>query len=259
MNQPLSVKTENEWFRSWFDSPYYPILYQNRNVTDAEQMVGALIPILEPHLLGFPKPYKALDVACGRGRYARLLHRYGFEVEAIDLSPGAIKHAQENVTPGLNFSVGDMRKLNYRNAFHLVANFFTSFGYFDRQETNREVLARFHQALKPAGLLLLDYFNAHYIIDRLIPQEIISRSGIDFHISRTIEEGYLIKTIRFDADGEQHHFEEKVQLFYPKDFDEMLLCTGFETVERLGRKDQECVPFTNQSERLILIAKKEVI
>lgn len=259
MPQPVSVKAETEWFRSWFDSPYYPILYQNRNATDAEQMVAGLIPIIEPYLQGFPKPYKALDVACGRGRYARLLHRYGFEVEAIDLSPCAIKTAQEYATEGLTFSVGDMRKLTYRNTFHLVANFFTSFGYFDRQETNRDVLAHFHQALKPAGLLLLDYFNAHYIMERLIPEEVISRSNINFHICRTVEAGHLVKTIRFHADGEEHSFEEKVQLFYPKDFDEMLLCTGFETVERLGWKDGQCIPFTNQSERLIILAKKEVL
>ena len=254
----LAPHQSKEWFQSWFDSPYYPILYSNRDESDAEQMIGGLVPHIERLLEGFPQPYKVLDVACGRGRYAKILHEeYGFDVEALDLSETSIKEASKLQKEGLRFRVGDMRTLDYRNEFHLVVNFFTSFGYFDHKEVNNQVLNRFHQALEPAGILILDYFNAEFIVETLIPEQTIEKQGIIFEIKRQIIQDHLVKSIFFNHQGKDFHFEEKVQLFYPSDFEEMLIGTGFEIQSFWGWKNRQLQPKLEQtSERLIIAAKK---
>jgi ubiquinone/menaquinone biosynthesis C-methylase UbiE len=53
---------KNEWFKDWFDSPYYHILYKNRDHQEAEQFVNKLIEFLNPS-----KGSSILDVACGKG------------------------------------------------------------------------------------------------------------------------------------------------------------------------------------------------
>ena len=53
------------WFEVWFDSPYYPILYQNRNHDEARAFIDQLTKWLE-----VPEGSNVLDLACGRGRHA---------------------------------------------------------------------------------------------------------------------------------------------------------------------------------------------
>jgi len=49
-----------EWYKEWFSSPYYDILYYKRN----EQEASAFIQLLLSNL-NAPKESFMLDVACG--------------------------------------------------------------------------------------------------------------------------------------------------------------------------------------------------
>jgi len=62
-----------EWFREWFSSPYYDILYQKRNAVEAKKFVYALMNYLNP-----PAQSRMLDVACGKGRHSKALAKNGF-------------------------------------------------------------------------------------------------------------------------------------------------------------------------------------
>ena len=61
-----------KWFENWFDSPYYHILYQNRNDDEAKFFIDNLCAYLKPSLND-----TLLDVACGRGRHAIYLNKKG--------------------------------------------------------------------------------------------------------------------------------------------------------------------------------------
>lgn len=58
--------TEN-WFSSWFDTPYYHILYKDRNYREAQVFMDNLT-----HYLNLPEKAKVLDLACGKGRHSIL-------------------------------------------------------------------------------------------------------------------------------------------------------------------------------------------
>ena len=75
--QPI---TQN-WFASWFDSPYYHILYKERNYREAQIFMDNLT-----QYLNLPEHAKVLDLACGKGRHAIYLNQLGFDVVGVDLS-----------------------------------------------------------------------------------------------------------------------------------------------------------------------------
>lgn len=75
-----SQKPTQNWFASWFDTPYYHILYKERNYREAQIFMDNLT-----HYLNLPEKAKVLDLACGKGRHAIYLNQLGFEVIGADL------------------------------------------------------------------------------------------------------------------------------------------------------------------------------
>ena len=47
-------------------------------------------------------PCKTIDFGCGTGNYAVYLAEQGFEVTGVDISPAAVKIAQERVRKAMN-------------------------------------------------------------------------------------------------------------------------------------------------------------
>src|SRR5688572_25162258 len=57
-----------------------------------------------------PQPgEKILDIACGQGVLARLLHERGASVTGIDASRALVAAARERSDPSIRFEVGDAR------------------------------------------------------------------------------------------------------------------------------------------------------
>lgn len=239
----------NEWFKTWFDSPYYHILYQNRDDQEARDFIGRLCAYLR-----IPVGAKLLDLACGAGRHSRVLHSLGYDVTGVDLSPNSICEANKYATTGLRFYVHDMRE-PLPEQFDTILNLFTSFGYFDSVSDNARVLTSVYNALNENGLLVIDFFNAEKVVRELKPRQEINRDGILFHLKKEVSNGKIVKTIAFEADGQSHFYQEKVQALDLVDFQQLLGDARFEILHAFGNYALE--PFNAvQSDRLILICKK---
>ena len=220
----------NEWFSTWFNSPYYHILYEERDENEAAMFIQALQKKLK-----LPTGSLVLDAACGKGRHAKTLFDAGFRVEAYDLSDANIQDAKKMETEGLKFFQQDMRNpLPILNHYDVAFNFFTSFGYFANPEENQLAFYRFHQGIKKGGLFVLDFFNPTFVLSTLVPQETIVKGGITFQIKRFAEGGYLYKTIDFSDKGQDFHFEEKVEIITKSAFMEYATMAGFQTIDLLG-------------------------
>jgi SAM-dependent methyltransferase len=243
--------SNKEWFAQWFDSSYYHILYQERDHTEAEQFMSRLMAYLKPS-----QTAQIVDLACGKGRHAIYLNKLGYQVTGVDLSQQSIAAANEFQSNTLSFEVKDLRKLDYHAEFDLALNLFTSFGYFDSFEVNVQVLEGIHQALKPNGLLLIDFFNCKTVLENLVPSETKHLSGIQFHIEKKLHDHTIVKDIRFTDKGQNYHYQEKVQALSQFDFIDMLQQTGFEIQQTWG--NYNLIPFDeNNAERLIILAGKK--
>jgi SAM-dependent methyltransferase len=206
--------TKASWFSTWFDSPYYHVLYASRDDHEAEHFIQAL-----QSYLNIPKGAFVLDAACGKGRHAKMLQRLGMDVEGFDLSPTNIREASRQSTQNLHFFVHDIREsLPKLGQYDVVFNFFTSFGYFDNPQDNARAFQTFAGGLKAQGVLVMDFLNPTYILANLVQEEIVRRGGIDFHIKRWENRGFLYKSITFEDQGESYEFQEKVELISKEDF-----------------------------------------
>ena len=200
-----NTPSEN-WFETWFASPYYAMLYAHRDDKEAEVFIDNVLQYLTLNV-----PAKILDIACGEGRHATYIASKGYDVLGIDLSKRSIDIAKHKQHQNLQFSVEDMRTIVKAQYFDVVFNCFTSFGYFEAHDENQMVADAFAAQLKEGGYLIFDFLNIHKIIRKLVPQELTTINNITFSITRRIENGFIIKTIKVaDPEHGERAFTEKV-------------------------------------------------
>lgn len=217
------------WFEDWFDSKYYHILYQHRDESEANAFIKQLLTFL-----ALPKGSAVLDLACGKGRHSIQIHQYGYQVWGVDLSKESIKSASLHAQKDLRFEVHDMREPFAHEAFDMVCNLFTSFGYFENEGDDMRTLEAVHSSLKPSGIFVLDFFNAYKVLNDMKAYEIKRIQDIDFHIKKTLLNGHILKTIEFDAEGVSWHFEEKVKAYSPSDLQLLLQQSGYDIKAHFG-------------------------
>jgi cyclopropane fatty-acyl-phospholipid synthase-like methyltransferase len=239
-----------KWFESWFNTPYYHILYKNRDNAEAALFIDNLFEHFHPD-----KHATLLDIACGRGRHAKYISDKGYDTTGIDLSESNIAYAKKYENENLHFHVQDMRQSYCNSCFDFAFNLFTSFGYFETVQEHLDALKVFNEALKPNGILVLDYFNATKAIKDLIPFEVKNKSNIEFNIFKHIEDKKIHKTIKFDDNNKSHQYIEEVFAFTLQDFHSMLELSNFTIIEKFGNYHFQDFD-QNESPRLILICKK---
>jgi SAM-dependent methyltransferase len=155
----------------------------------------------------------------------------------------------------MQFYVHDMRYPFYINYFDIAFNLFTSFGYFDSEKDHINVLKTFIKSLKKGGILVLDYFNSHKIMNHLTNQEIKHVDGIDFYISKKITDGKIIKSISFEHKNKNYSFKEEVKAFTISDFRNLFEKSDFMILNHFG--DYSLNPYNEvKSDRLIFICQK---
>lgn len=247
----MSEVPANVWFEEWFDSPYYHQLYNHRDDNEARYFIENLVHRFKPQ-----QGAAMLDVACGRGRHSLFLGQLGFRVTGIDLAPSSIAYALERKSENVDFYVHDMRKIYCTNCFDWVVNLFTSFGYFDHRHDNINALKAMAFALKPSGMLVLDYLNAEIIGKGNNTTDNIQSSRVNFTITRSIEDEWVIKRIRINDGDQEKNFHEKVRLLALNDFEEMFAQVGLSIQNIFG--DYDLSPFNPLvSKRLIITAVKQ--
>lgn len=242
------TKSAKQWYASWFDTPYYHILYKDRDYAEAQVFMDNLT-----NYLNIPEGGKILDLACGKGRHSVYLNQLGYHVTGVDLSEQSIKHASQFANDTLKFDVHDMSK-PYPDTFDAVFNLFTSFGYFEDESCNLNTIASIKSELNEFGFGVIDFMNVNNVIKNLVEEDVKTIDSIDFHQKRSLKDGYIVKDISFEADGESYQFQERVRAFTLEDFQDLFEKAGVYLLDIFG--DYKLHKFHSEtSERLIMIFK----
>jgi SAM-dependent methyltransferase len=139
--------------------------------------------------------------------------------------------------------------------FDAVFNLFTSFGYFDDPADDLVVVENIARALKPDGLLVLDYLNARVAERNLRPIEVVVRHGALFQITRWTGATHLFKRIECHEGATSRVFVEQVAKLTLEDFQFLFHLCGLKLEAIYG--DYQLNLFDpDLSPRLILIARK---
>lgn len=242
------IKDRSTWYASWFDTPFYHVLYKNRDHTEAETFMHNLT-----NYLNIPEGGKILDLACGKGRHAVYLNSIGYDVTGVDLSENSIDFAKQFENETLHFDVHDMCK-PYKRKFDAVFNLFTSFGYFEKDKNNLRTIKAIKEDLNEVGFGVIDFMNSGYVIDNLVPEETKTVEGIEFHLKRYVKNGYIFKDIEFIHEGKTYNYQERVRAFNLSDFESLFEKAGVYLLDIFG--DYKLRKFdAKESSRLIMIFK----
>ena len=235
------------WYKEWFGTEYLE-LYSHRDQGEAEDHVDFVIDVFAD-----PEPRAVLDLASGAGRHTQALRRRGIRALGVDLSLVLLSEPPRQ--PGV---AADMCCLPFSNgAFDWVLNFFTSFGYFESESENTEVLHEIHRVLTPAGRFLIDLFNRDYVVPNLVPREHQQRQGYEVEIERWFDERTqrVNKRIRVhSAQRKVQTFLESVRAYTRQEVEESLRLAGLSVDRLFGGFQGE--PLASDSERLILVGHK---
>lgn len=244
-NSPQSTK---KWYASWFDSPYYHILYKDRDYEEAQLFMDNIT-----NYLNLPEDAKILDLACGKGRHSIYLSELGYNVTGADISENSIHEAKKSEQPNLKFIRHDMRE-PFADKYDAVFNLFTSFGYFDDDADNLRTLKAIGESLTETGFAVIDFMNVEKVIKELVPHETKTVAGIDFHIKRFHIDDHIYKEIQFEDQGEHYSFTEKVQALTLGNFEALMEQAGIYLLDTFG--DYKLKKFhKTESDRLIMIFK----
>lgn len=206
---------------------------------------------------------KLLDLCCGFGRHTYEISKISqCSITGLDLSDEylAIANAQ-HAAPNITYRKGDMRDIPFDEEFDAVTNLFTSFGFFDDDAENEQVLKEVHKTLKPKGLFFLDYENKFWFIRNDVLLKHHSWQKKD-------DETYYLMENRYDVMNEREIFEVNImkqgrvveqvgyniRLYSLPELRAMLNRSGFEIVKIWG--DYEGNPYSVHSKRLITLSRK---
>jgi D-alanine-D-alanine ligase len=154
----------NEWWRNLFNSLY--LKTDGDVVENDENTVREIDAVLTA--AGLEPNDRVLDLCCGQGRHSLELARRGFKsVLGIDRSRYLVSLARRRARTGtldVRFKEGDARKFSVpESSFDCVLIMGNSFGYFDREEDDLDVLGSVKRALRSNGKLVLDLMDGDWM------------------------------------------------------------------------------------------------
>ena len=110
------------------------------------------LKITENYLLPLPKGAKILDGGCGLGLWTLYFSSKGYETHGLDISKSSVEILNKRF-PQNHFSVGDIRKTNFSNAFF---DAYFSWGTFEHFENGLgPCFEEAQRLLKPSATLLI--------------------------------------------------------------------------------------------------------
>lgn len=243
------------WYEDFFDHSYLhiyaPFLSAEKNAQEAASILDRL------HLT---PGSSILDLACGYGRHSIPLAKHGYKITGFDLSEALLEQARQEAARqqvSVQWEQGDMRSIPFKQEFDAVLNLFTSFGYFEREADNLHVLKQVYEALKPAGLLLLDTVYQVRLVRSFTPHSIIHYDdGLTVLEERRFDLGTSrneVKLTLLYPDGRRGEHTHSMRIYTLTELSTMLTDTGFSVQASYGSLDGS--PLTMDS-RLVLLAQK---
>ncbi|WP_439360467.1 class I SAM-dependent methyltransferase [Bradyrhizobium sp. DASA03007] len=249
MSNPLSLSELESYFSddySHFDEVLHPPETSDRQVRAIWD------------LLSLTPGSSVLDLGCGYGRIANRLAKKGARVAGFDISPVLLKKAELGAAQSgvdVEYVLGDMRSLPWRDQFDAAFLWYTTFGFFDDAD-NERVLCEVASSLRRGGRLLIDSTNPfaslrqEWPIYRLVQRNDDLRVDIwkndaltgRRHCEKILVRNGSVTRTRFSY--RQYGFFEYVR---------MLRNLGFHAVEAFG---EEGGAFTPDGQRLLVLARK---
>lgn len=244
-----------EWFADdAFWRELYPYMFP------PERMAGAAGQVEQVLSRAQLSGGAVLDLCCGPGRHAVEFADRGFSVTGVDRSPFLLERARERAAQSgvtVEWIEEDMRRFRRASAYQLVCSLFTSFGYFEHEDEDLEVLRNVYQSLAPEGVFVLEMLGKERlarVYENTVCVEYpdgtlwLQRHEVRGDWSRIRNEWMLLK------DGRYRRFEFEHTIYSGREIKERLRASGFAEVQLFG--DLAGAPYGVDAARLVAVARK---
>ncbi len=245
--------------KPWYEEDSFwegvaPILFNENRWLNASKEVEAILS-----LLGIVPGASILDLCCGVGRHSLELARRGFRVTGVDRTAKYLEEAKQRARAEeveAEFVKEDMRSFCRPMAFDAVLNLFTSFGYFEDPEDDRQVIVNVYRSLGSGGTFLMDLMGKE-VLARIFQERDWQR--IDGTL--ILEERQLSKNWGWVENrwimlkgGERLEFKISHRLYSATELSRLLAECGFQKVDVYG--DLWGAPYDHRAKRLVVVALK---
>jgi ubiquinone/menaquinone biosynthesis C-methylase UbiE len=246
---------EQEWHTSLFDqlNEYWAEISDARSTEKEVTFIEKTVKTKNP----------ALDLCCGTGRHSILLHKKGWNIIGLDISPNLLRIAKERMKEKrVHFPIvrGEMQNLPFQSrTFAAVINMFTSFGYLPSKKEDMKTLNEITRTLKQDGLFLIDIANHENLVNTFKKKDwgefssfyMLEKRTLDVKKSRLHSQWVIIDK----KSGKTKTFDHNLQLYSLPQLQKMLQKAGL-TIEKVYGDYEEQQHLQQDSPRLILLARK---
>jgi len=203
---------------------------------------------------------KLLDLCCGIGRHALEFARSGFKVTGVDRTQSYLDKAQALAeAQGLNMEWvnEDMRRFCRPAQFDLAVNLYSSFGFFDKPEEDRQVVKMVYDSLRPGGKFMVELYGKEVVAGRFRERDWYEDNGIIVLKERSISDDWGkigLHWILFQGDKREEQ-RTHMRLYSAKELEAVFRECGFAKVESYG--DFSGSPYDHRARTLVVIGTKE--
>jgi len=212
-----------------------------------------------------------LELACGTGRHALELERFGYNVTATDRSADMIgiawQRAAENNSK-VEFAIANMQELELGNRkWDAAVCLFDSIGYLKTSDAIANALARIRNHLREGGILILEFWNAPARLNnysrrrerrwKIENGEVvrISETTLDRE-NRLAKVNYEVRELKSDGTSEQFT-ELHVNRFFRVDEMQRLLEHGNFNALKFFAGFSRTKPITDETWHIVALAQKQ--
>jgi SAM-dependent methyltransferase len=242
-----------EWFEDesfWRD--FYPYMFDEARWDKAPGQVESIL-----RLAGIDRG-EVLDLCCGPGRHSVALAKKGFGVTGVDRSEFLLERARQHAEGStVELIQSDARDFVRENAFDMVVNLFTSFGYFATRDEDLRMLRNAWRSLKPGGVLVMDLHGTETIALPKTPtvwREDPQGKVVIMH-SQPLDDWQRMRNSWVVLDGERaRRFEFTLNLYSGAGLTKMLETAGFGDIKLFGSLDG--TPYDATATRLVAVARR---
>lgn len=211
-------------------------------------------------LVALEPPLRVLDLPCGVGRHTVEFARLGCPVTAVDRTAAYLEQAKEHARESgldVEFVKADMREFRRADAYDLAVNLFTSFGYFEDQSDDVQVLTNFYVSLRPGGVLVIDTMGKEVLAHIFTPRswhELDDGTLVleDRRVTRNwtwMENRWILV-----KNGERRDYPLSHRIYGASDLERLLVLVGFDPVQIYG--DFSGTSYDHAAQRLVVVARK---
>lgn len=162
----------------------YDSFYADKPYSDEARFVHELIAEF-----GSGQTRTVLELACGTGRHALELEKFGYEITATDRSVDMLAIARHRAAENgskINFVVADMQHLGgVAKDFDAAICLFDSIGYLQTDQALLDALGQINKHLRPSGLFIFEFWHASAMLKDYSPTRVRKLKTDDSEIVRT--------------------------------------------------------------------------